>query len=147
VRTVALLLTLSIGLSPAVSGEKDSPAAKELAKLQGTWKRASVEVDGKKPPPQVLEFVTLTVEGDRYTLEQAGQKRTGTLKLDPTKTPKQIDFVETAGPDKGKTFVGIYEIDGDTWRYCLPASGKVRPREFDGAEGSRQGLYVNKRRK
>ena len=34
------------------------------------------------------------------------------------------------GPNKGKTFLAIYEIDGDTLRVCYDLAGKNRPTEF-----------------
>lgn len=142
----ALLLALPIALLPAVAaGQKDDAAAKELAKLQGTWKRVSAEVDGKKASAGELKGATLTVSGDRYTLKQGSETRTGTLRLDPTKTPKHLDIVSGAGPNKGKSLLAIYELDGDTFRYCVAPPGKARPAEFSGKAGSGHSLFVNKR--
>ena len=47
-----------------------------------------------------------------------------------TTKPKMVDLTFTAGPEKGKTSLGIYEVDGDTWKICLGLAGKGRPKEF-----------------
>jgi uncharacterized protein (TIGR03067 family) len=38
----------------------------------------------------------------------------GTVTVNSMKKPKAIDVAMTEGPEKGKTVLGIYEIDGDT---------------------------------
>jgi uncharacterized protein (TIGR03067 family) len=144
-RIIALLVILPVGWLTAHAASPQDDVAKELAKLQGTWTRVSAEVDGKKLSDDELKGATLTVKGDQYTLKQGGQTRTGTLKVDPAKKPKQIDIISGEGPNKGKSLLGIYEIEGDTFRYCFALGGKDRPTEFSGKAG--QGLYTNKKEK
>jgi uncharacterized protein (TIGR03067 family) len=67
--------------------------------------------------------------------------------IDPTKKPKAIDYVMTDGPTKGKTHLGIYELDGDTVKFCFAAPGKDRPTEFTAKDGSQNTLSVWKREK
>jgi uncharacterized protein (TIGR03067 family) len=69
------------------------------------------------------------------------------FRIDPTKKPKTIDYTMTEGPTKGKTQLGIYELDGDTVKFCFAAPGKERPTEFTAAEGSHRTLSVWKRKK
>jgi hypothetical protein len=38
--------------------------------------------------------------------------------------------VGTDGPNKGKTFLAIYELDKDSLKVCYDLSGKARPTEF-----------------
>ncbi len=142
---VATLIVLALGL---VSAAQDSAKAnKDLDRLQGTWKRASGEMNGKKVSAEELQKTTLTIKGDQYVLKMGDQTRKGHIKLDPTKKPKQIDIISGAGPNRGKTLQGIYELEGDTFRYCVAQPGKSRPTEFSSRPGSGQGLYVNKREK
>jgi uncharacterized protein (TIGR03067 family) len=140
-RGASLLLVLSAGLVFAAEGGKD------LDKLQGTWDRVSGEVDGKPVPADVLKNSKLTISGDKYTLTMGDEKRGGTLVLDATKKPKAIDIISAAGPNKGKALLGIYELDGDTFKYCLAPPGQERPKEFTAKAGSGQMLYVNKKAK
>jgi uncharacterized protein (TIGR03067 family) len=138
---IAVLLLPLAGLLPAADGgPKD-----ELAKLKGTWQAVSAEVDGRKANPVELEKTFLVIEGDRYTLQVPDAVRKGTFKIDPSKTPKQVDVTAADGPAKGKTMRGIYELKGATLRYCLAEPGKDRPTEFTGKSGSGCGLYVTKR--
>jgi uncharacterized protein (TIGR03067 family) len=133
------------GMLVLASGSFGGGAAGDLAKVQGTWKRSAAEVDGKKTPEDELARTTLTITGDAYVLKTGEQTRKGTIKLDGTKTPKQIDLISAEGPNKGKSLLGIYELQGDTFRYCLAMPGKARPTEFSAGAGSGQGLYVNRR--
>jgi uncharacterized protein (TIGR03067 family) len=120
---------------------------KDLDKIQGTWVRASVERDGKPAPADELKNSKLTIKGDKYTLDDGKEKRTGTLKLDATKTPKTLDIISDSGPNKGKTLKGIYKIEDDTFTYCVAGPDKDRPTEFSAKEGSGHALTVNKREK
>jgi hypothetical protein len=72
----------------------------------------------------------------------------GTSKLDPSKNPKALDSTYTEGPDKGKTFKGIYQLDGDTMKFCRPGSpGDERPTEFKSTPGSGAFVSMYKRAK
>jgi uncharacterized protein (TIGR03067 family) len=139
-RLTALLVVLTVSTGCVL-------AAGDLDAVQGTWKRVSGEVNGKALPEAEVQKTSLTIQGDKYTLKIGEQTRTGILKLDASKTPHQIDIISDAGPNKGKSLLGIYELDGDTFKYCLGAPGKERPTEFASKPGSGAGLYVNKRQK
>jgi len=69
------------------------------------------------------------------------------FKIDPIKKPKTIDYTVTDGPEKGKTVLGIYELDGDTVKFCFSAPDKERPSEFTAKEGSGRTLSLWKRNK
>jgi uncharacterized protein (TIGR03067 family) len=132
---------LVAGLAFAEEGKKD------LDKLQGTWVRVSVERNGKPAPADELKNSKLTLKGDQYTLDDGKEKRTGTFKLDATKTPKTLDIISASGPNKGKTLKGIYKIEDGTFTYCVAGPGKDRPTEFSAKEGSGHTLLVNKHEK
>jgi len=67
--------------------------------------------------------------------------------IDPTKKPKAIDYTMTEDPTKGKTHLRIYELEGDTVKFCFAMPGKDRPTEFTAKEGSQRTLSVWKRAK
>jgi uncharacterized protein (TIGR03067 family) len=133
---------LAVGLSVAAADEKA-----ELEKFNGTWKGVSVVTDGKEMPKAEAEAVRLTVNGEKYTLKMGNEEIEGTHKLDPTKKPKHIEAVRTKGPNKGEKLLGIYELEGDTYRACFAAAGKDRPTEFKSAPGSGQRVLTFKREK
>jgi uncharacterized protein (TIGR03067 family) len=132
---------LVAGFAFAADGGKD------LKQLQGTWVRASVERNGQAVSADELKDIRLTITGDKYTLDEGKDKRTGTFKLDESKTPKTLDIISDAGPNKGKTLKAIYKIEGDTFTYCVAGPDKDRPTEFSAKAGSGHTLLVNKRQK
>jgi uncharacterized protein (TIGR03067 family) len=54
----------------------------------------------------------------------------GTYTLDSATQPKSLTVTGTAGPNSGKTFPAIYELNGDTLRICYDLAGASRPTEF-----------------
>ena len=111
----------------------------------------SKEVDGKKFSEEEIKDVILTNDGSGKSSVRRGGRviAEATVKLDPTKKPKTIDVAFTEGEHKGKTALGIYEIEGDTFRVCLarPGSGDGRPAEFFAKAGSGRILVVYQREK
>jgi uncharacterized protein (TIGR03067 family) len=135
------------GLLPA-GEEKGGGAKEELKKFQGTWQFVSREADGKRAPARELKGLTITFEGDTFTVKQGDEVvQAGTHKLHPGKDPKQVDAKVTEGEGKGTTMLGIYERKGDTLRACFDPTGKKRPAEFKAPEGSGYMLVVIKRAK
>ncbi len=53
--------------------------------------------------------------------------------LDESTTPKSIDIVGFTGKEneKSKTYLGIYEIDGDHLRICYAETSPQRPTKFE----------------
>lgn len=139
---ILAVAVLAVGLSAAVADEKA-----ELEKFNGTWKGVSVVEDGKEMPKAQAEATRLTVKGEKYSLKIGSDDIEGTHRLDPTKKPKQIEAVRTKGPNKGEKLLGIYELEGDTYRACFAAPGKDRPTEFKSAPGSGQRVLTFKREK
>ena len=70
-----------------------------------------------------------------------------TIKIDPAKKPKAIDFTMAGGGEKAVTH-GIYEVSADTFKVCRPTeAGKERPTEFSTKEGSGLAMSSYKRAK
>jgi uncharacterized protein (TIGR03067 family) len=107
-----------------------SGAASDAHEADGTWKPISAEFAGEKYPQQVLDMMKLILKGDKYTVDVGGQMDEGTVTRDPGKSPKTMDITGTNGPNKGKTFLVIYELKGDDLRVCYDLSGESRPTEF-----------------
>ena len=64
----------------------------------------------------------------------------GTYTLDSDAKPKGMTITGTEGPNRGKTFPAIYELNGDTLRICYDLSGAKRPTEFKTSAGTK--LYL-----
>jgi uncharacterized protein (TIGR03067 family) len=121
---VSLVLLSSLALSPR------QEAADDKKQMEGTWLPVSGEMAGEKYPDQVLKTIKLIIKGDTYTVEVGKQTDEGTTKVDPQKTPKELDIKGTKGPNEGKTILAIYELKGDTLRVCYDLGGQKRPAEF-----------------
>ena len=78
---LGMVMVLALGFLAAVTADAQEGAVKEeMKKLQGTWIRIYVEVDGKKSEDGKKEpekAIILTVNGDKYGGE--------TFHLDPAK--------------------------------------------------------------
>jgi uncharacterized protein (TIGR03067 family) len=69
------------------------------------------------------------------------------ITTDPSKNPKAIDYQMTEGFTKGKTQLGIYELDGDTFKSSFSAVGAERPKDFTSKPGDGRTVSVWKREK
>jgi uncharacterized protein (TIGR03067 family) len=132
--------------------KEDTPKG-DPDKLRGTWIAVSLVSDGKtiqdeKTPPKEGPVTKVAYEGTKWMIK-VGDKAvfTGIFKIDSTKKPNEIDFMDESGTKNDKTKLGIYEIDGDTYKFCLAPAGKPRPTEFTSKEGSGHSLGVMKREK
>lgn len=133
----------SVGL---MAPEIDDVTKKEYARFEGTWSFAFVEVEGKKQPDVPFETnKTIISKGGRYVVVQGNKITPGIFKLDVTKTPKQYDFTITGGPAKGKTGSCIYELEGDTFKFCGSFRTSERPTAFMTKPGSGTVFEILKR--
>jgi uncharacterized protein (TIGR03067 family) len=128
--SLALVLALAFSFV-ALGAETKDANTKDIDAMQGTWLPSEAELAGEKYPDEIRKMIKLVIKDDKYTVT-VGKERPdkGTVKLDPSAKPKTMDITSTDGPNKGKTFLTIYEIDGDTMRVCYDLSGKSRPTEF-----------------
>jgi uncharacterized protein (TIGR03067 family) len=148
-----LLLAFVAGVAMAADGPaQDDPSAADLAKLRGTWSLVSLVNDGKslvdeKTPPNTGPATTLSYEGNKWAVRVGDQTvAAGVFTIDPSKNPKEIDILDESGKKNDKTKLGIYEISGDTYKYCLGPAGKPRPKQFTSKEGTGDSLGVMKRK-
>jgi uncharacterized protein (TIGR03067 family) len=150
VAVLAIVSLFAVVRSQAASDEtKEEAVAKDLQAFQGTWRLSSKEEDGKKFSEEEIKDVIGTIDGSGNVSVRRGDKvvNEGTVKLDPTKKPKTIDVTFTGGERKGKSVLGIYEIERDTFRVCVARPGDERPTEFSAKAGSGHILIVYKREK
>lgn len=64
--------------------------------------------------------------------------------VDPTKSPKQIDFTFLDGPNKGQKCLGVYELKGESLWVCVqdPGGKGDRPTEFAAGRTKDQSFLV-----
>ncbi len=141
-----LLGVTMMAISGAVAEE--NAIKKDLAALQGEWSMVSGSADGQSMPPEMVKQMKRVCKGDESTTTMGGQVfMKATITIDPTKKPKTIDYQMTEGFTKGKKQLGIYELDGDTFKSCFSAAGAERPTDFTSKPGDGRTLSVWRREK
>jgi len=145
-------ITLLIGLAAvAISstwGADDQAVKKDLALLQGEWSMVSGSADGQPMPDEMLKQMKRVCKGAETTTTMGGQVfMKAKITIDPSKTPKTVDYEMTDGFTKGKKQLGIYEVDGDTFKSCFGKPGAERPTDFISKPGDGRTLSVWKREK
>lgn len=131
--TVFRVLAMLILVAGATkTGLADETAA--IKELNGEWSAVSMEVGGMPLPETFVKSVKL-VNTDGEYLVKAGKDDKGTVSVDPSKKPKTMTIKGTEGPNKGKTMLCIYELNGDELKICYDLSGAEFPKEFKSEKG------------
>jgi uncharacterized protein (TIGR03067 family) len=166
---VSLIVLLVHGYMPSLGIGSDKVTDKEVALLQGVWQVKELEayVDTKKggtlPTNAELKKWRWVIKDNTLTwIYPSDPSERETFILDPAQNPKWIDLTNTVviqpieGQNKVRepvrtekwTFYGIYELNGNILRVCLPMSrtgSKIRPVAFSGSEGSGSVVWVLER--
>jgi len=111
---------------------------KDTGKLDGAW---VADFDGKK--------IELTFAKDTFSVKvpDKADNIKGTYKTDLSKKPAHLDMLIKEGDEKnkGKTVMCIFELQGDTLKWCAadPEAGNARPKAFPEKEGPSEGeIYL-----
>lgn len=129
------------------SAHQDASTSDDAERLQGTWNFVSLEVEGSKLPDAMLSGSKIIIKGDNFKSISAGVTYEGKIKIDSSKTPRNLDLIFTDGPEKGRTSFGIYDLSGDDLKICLSLAGNTRPTEFASKPGSGFAFETLKREK
>jgi uncharacterized protein (TIGR03067 family) len=125
---------------------EDSATKKDFEGLQGTWRLISAMEDGKSLAEDKVKQTTIVIKDDTFSFPQLAEDATskaGTIRLDATKKPKQMDTVST----EKEVMLGIYELERDGYKVCFAPVGKPRPSEFASKSGSGNIFQVWERQK
>src|SRR5262249_5294553 len=106
---VAFLFLVAGGARADDGADGRDSARQELLKLQGTWQLQSPAKADKERTLFIGGDVFLVREGDRIV-------QAGTLRLSPAK--KGVDAIVRKGQHEGNTMLGVYELKGDTLKFC-----------------------------
>lgn len=120
----------------------------DVTLLQGEWTMVSGSSDGQPMTDEMRKQMKRVCKGDELTVTM-GERLffKAKITLDPSKKPKTMDYQMTDGYTKGKTQLGIYEVDGETFKACFAKPGDERPTDFTSKAGDGRTLSVWKREK
>jgi uncharacterized protein (TIGR03067 family) len=116
----------------------------------GVWKPIAAVLGGLRLPDEAVKAITLKISGDKYEVTVEGENHSdkGTCTVDTTSTPHRMTIKSEEGPNKGKTFLAIYEMkDEVSMRVCYDLSGKEFPTEFKAPAGTQMYLVGYRRQK
>jgi uncharacterized protein (TIGR03067 family) len=102
---------------------------------------------GQPMPDEILKTISLKLGDGTYAVLVGDKPDNGTFKVDSSATPKSMDVTGTDGPNQGKTFPAIYELEGDTLGICYDLSGAKRPTEFKTVAKTKLYLVTYQRKK
>ena len=146
--TRVLLIGLATMTGWLVWGADEQAVKNDMASLQGEWTMVSGSADGQPMPEEMLKQMKRVCKGDEATTTMAGRiYLKAKITIDPTKEPKTIDYEMIDGFTKGQRQLGIYEVDGDTFKSCFGKPGAERPTDFTSKPGDGRTLSVWKRQK
>jgi uncharacterized protein (TIGR03067 family) len=127
-RACVLAAVLFAVVATRADDKKEAKPDPDLKKLQGKWRISYHETAGADDTQDCVWEIE--VKGETFTLTADGTTTTGTIKFDSTKKPKELEY-SVEDDDGTATFVGIYELEGDTYKTCDVEKGKdARPTEF-----------------
>jgi uncharacterized protein (TIGR03067 family) len=115
--------------------------------VQGSWKPVKAELAGQPMAEAVLKIISLKLDHGKYEVLVGEHPDKGTYTIDSTTKLKGMSVTGTEGPNNGKTFPAIYELQGDTLRICYDLSGAKRPTEFKSVAGTKLYLVTYNRKK
>ena len=118
--------------------------------FDGNWKVVGLESDGIKAPAEALKGMHWSFKGSQVEFADPGEKlgNKTAIRIDSSKSPKQIDLVGVEGKLKGKTIHGIFKFEKDRLVICVsdPEAAKIgRPKEFKTEANSGLGIITLER--
>ena len=148
--TVGWIAVASVALSGVAADEPKAGDRGAVEQLRGSWRPESVTESGRRLTGADLEAykgMTLTIQEGKSTLKAADGAVLSTceLKVDAGRDPKTFDAKEVEGLGVGRTYKGVWEVEGDTLKWCF--STKDRPKGFESQEGADFFLLVLSRQK
>jgi uncharacterized protein (TIGR03067 family) len=142
-RTLSFLI---LGLFAAASSADDDAVKKDMTAMNGEWTMVSGVSNGKAMAEDRIKTGRRIIKDGVTELKFNNMAYlTAKFTIDPAKKPREIDYTVTEGTNKGKMTKGIYELDGDTLKFCFAQPDADRPTKFESAEDSGHVYSVWKR--
>lgn len=133
---VCCVMVFQGGITAAAA---DSRSDQEMEKLLGLWTVVSYEDGVQKNPWEQAENQTppvIVFQKDRFLFKHEDNVlRVGEMQLNPSASPSRMTVEIVQGLDQGAKLHGIYELEGDRFKFCLAESGNPLPSDFVAGKG------------
>jgi uncharacterized protein (TIGR03067 family) len=132
----------------ATDAPDDALLKAEVQSLQGVWANVSASAEGVDDD-SYSDLLWLTIKGDKWLMSVKKGKPIvePAFRVDPSASPKTLDIIGNKGRKGEVILKAIYELEGDTFRYCYAIGDAERPKEFTSEPGSKSGISVYRRLK
>jgi uncharacterized protein (TIGR03067 family) len=138
-KTTKIALVIALAAQTFTSSLAAAPDAmkKDIGGFQGEWTMVSGATDGVPIPNYMFNQIRQVFTGDQMTGTISGTMYWKVkFAIDPSKSPKTIDYEIIGGPAKGAKQLGIYELNDDTCKLCVGKLNGERPKNFDATPGT-----------
>ena len=128
-----------------LAGAKITATTKPAEKgIQGIWKWVSDLDQGNEIPWPETNRLVITAE--LMTIVYSKDDSSGwRYTIDPSKNPKEMDWLPEETPGQPILNPAIYSLDGDTLKIASTAQDKPRPTDFKSKKGDFGGVWILKR--
>jgi uncharacterized protein (TIGR03067 family) len=124
------LLAAAILFTGLVGAAAAQDAQTELKKLEGTYKLKALARGGMDAPKEVMDSVKeVAIKGDKLIIKVMDEDKTAKITVDSSKKPSHIDITPEDGPEKDKTFPGVYKLEKGELIIVF-TEGSERPKDF-----------------
>lgn len=121
------------------------PVSAQDKALIGTWEGWLVNGDGSQQSQRQSRISEMVITAAQITCKDGGNRSmgAGTYRIGGTGAVRTIDATGTAGQPAGKAFQGIYQISGNTLKWCSGNDkAKTRPTELKTNVGNGHFLMI-----
>lgn len=104
--------------------------------LDGEWQMTAGVLNGAAMSAEMVRWCKRITAGSVTTVMAGPQTMLkAAFTIDPSASPRRIDYENLEGPNARRKQAGIFRVDGDVLEICMAAPGKPRPSEFASSKG------------
>ena len=120
----------------------------DLDTLQGTWEQVGFEENGtsKSQDEHGTTGAMTTFSQNRFMVRALDGTLLleGIFELDPSSSPKTVDWIDMMGPNAGKKLPAIYKLEKDRFVFIAADAGAPRPAVFRTASGQTMRTFIRR---
>lgn len=122
---VQFTLLIMVTAATVWQAGKNEPAA-----LQGVWLAKSATMAGKAVPGEIVQQLRLEIRGREYVVMTSAGPDEGLLEIDDQANPKRMRIIGQRGPNKDRTVLAVFEVQGNRLKISYLMRGTDYPADF-----------------